>query len=169
MGKRKDFGLLHNVFSKCDRDFSIVFRRTPLHSKFMSPANQLSSPRKVNFSGAFQWFCIGSSPWPHLWSFSRMTITDYFIKERSDQKLSAILSCGRQFVVSYIVYVLRNWQAQSFLSARRQSRFSTQGSPNSTQWFKNILCHSLNRDQALFSFRFENYIPAGMAKQKEFD
>ena len=123
MGKRKDFGLLHNVFSKCDRDFSIVFRRTPLHSKFMSPANQLSSPRKVNFSGAFQWFCIGSSPWPHLWSFSRMTITDYFIKERSDQKLSAILSCGRQFVVSYIGYVLRNWRAQSFLSACRRLLF----------------------------------------------
>ena len=83
----------------------------------MSPANQLSSLKKVNFSGAFQWFCIESSPWPHLWSFSRMTITDYFTKERSDQNLpyhnlSAILSCSRQFEASYIENVLRNWRAE---------------------------------------------------------
>ena len=29
-----------------------------------------------------------------------------------------------------------------------------------------LVCDSLTWDQALFSFRFENYIPAGMAKRK---
>ena len=100
-----------------------------MYVKNLSPANQLSSLKKVNFSGAFQWFCIGSSPWPHLWSFSRMTITDHFIKERSDQhlpyhNLSAILSCGRQFEASYIKYVPRNWRAQSFHDAGLSRQYS---------------------------------------------
>ena len=100
-----------------------------MYVKNLSPANQLSSLKKVNFSGAFQWFCIGSSPWPHLWSFSRMTITDHFIKERSDQhlpyhNLSAILSCGRQFEASYIKYVPRNWRAQSFHDAALPRQYS---------------------------------------------
>ena len=30
-----------------------------------------------------------------------------------------------------------------------------------------LFSDNLTRDQALFSFRFENYIPAGMAKRKE--
>ena len=105
----------------------------------MSPANQLSSLKKVNFSGAFQWFCIGSSPWPHLWSFSRMTITDYFIKERSDQNLpyhnlSAILSSGRQFEASYIKYVLRNGRAQSFHDAGLPRQWQVITCPDSTPW-----------------------------------
>ena len=59
-----------------------------------------------------------------------MTITDYFIKERSDQKfnLSAILSCGRQFEVSYIKYVVRNWWAQSFRDAGLLPEISVQNS-----------------------------------------
>ena len=58
-----------------------------------------------------------------------MTITDYFIKERSDQNLpyhnlSAILSYGRQFEALYIEYVLRNWRAQSFLDAELPRQYS---------------------------------------------
>ena len=34
-------------------------------------------------------------------------------------------------------------------------------------WITYYVCPSLTWDQALFSFRFENYIPAGKAKQKE--
>ena len=110
-----------------------------MYVKNLSPANQLSSLKKVNFSGAFQWFCIGSSPWPHLWSFSRMTITDYFIKERSDQNLpyhnlSAILSSGRQFEASYIKYVLRNGRAQSLHDAGLPRQWQVITCPDSTPW-----------------------------------
>ena len=36
-----------------------------------------------------------------------------------------------------------------------------------THSVKNEILSILNWDQALFSFRFENYIPAGKAKRKE--
>ena len=107
-----------------------------MYVKNLSPANQLSSLKKVNFSGAFQWFCIGSSPWPHLWSFSRMTITDYFIKERSDQHLPyhnlsaesgqfAPQTISPRQLAPTLKYVPRYWRAQSFHDAGLPRQYST--------------------------------------------
>ena len=97
---------------------STVVLYISLKKKNVSPANLLSFPRKANFSGDCQWFCIKLNRlYRHLWSFSKVTHKDYLVKTHDlppkiteHHKLSAIcaiLCCCRQCELSYITFPLK--------------------------------------------------------------